>query len=310
MERNREKKRAIFFMLASSLGFALMNLFVRLSGPLPTDQKSFFRNLIAFIFVAITYLFASKRQQAGAEHDRSFRELGRRDIVLLCLRSVFGLLGVLANFYALDHMPVANASVFNKTAPFFTLLFSFILLKERVKLYQIFAMIMAFIGVLVISNLGSAELFSVEFLPVLIALAGGFFAGLAYTTVRKLGQLKIQGQVIILFFSGFSTLVLGVKMLFSFQAMSLSSFFFLVLAGLAAALGQFGVTFAYRYAPAREVSIYDYSTIVFTALLSFVFLAEHPTLRASVGAILIFLAALYMFWRQSHEEAIAEVHSK
>ena len=90
--------------------------------------------------------------------------------------------------------------------------------------------------------------------PSLIGLCGGLCAGIAYTMVRVLGQRGQKGVSVVLFFSGFSCLVTLPFLLFDYHPMSFLQFGSLMLAGLAAAGGQFTITAAYTYAPAREIS--------------------------------------------------------
>ena len=105
-----------FFLVLSAFFFALMSVFVRLSGDLPTFQKAFFRNavaaLIAFIMLAKSKDFSVKK--------------GCR--LPLLFRSLAGTVGILCNFYAIDHMNLADASILNKLSPFFAVIFSVILL--------------------------------------------------------------------------------------------------------------------------------------------------------------------------------------
>ena len=302
-------KKGVFFMLLSACGFAVMNLFVRLSGNLPTVQKSMFRNLVAFvvamIFLSITISFKNRdKKKVNSEiievkkswHKYINREMFWLPLLFLFLRSFFGLIGILFNFYAIDHIPVAEASLFNKTAPFFMIIFSFLILKERIKVYQILAIIVAFIGVIIISFSGMRHELTHDYKSYLIALIGGMSAALAYTMVRILGKRNIDPNLIICFFSAFSCLSIMPSFIATYQKMTLEQVVMLIGAGIGARIGQYGITFAYRYPAAKHISIFDYSTIVFTAILSAIFIGEYPTVYSYLGALLIFLAALYIFW--------------
>lgn len=77
--------------------------------------------------------------------------------------------------------------------------------------------------------------------------------------------------------------------------MEIIQFTYLILAGIFASLGQLGITFAYKYAPAREISIFDYSNIIFSALISLFLFGMLPDYLSIIGYIVIFLASLYMF---------------
>ena len=95
--------------------------------------------------------------------------------------------------------------------------------------------------------------------PSLIGLCGGICAGIAYAMVRILGQRGQKGSSVVIFFSGFSCVVTLPYLLLDFHPMSGLQILTLLGAGLAAAGGQFGITAAYYHAPAKEISIYDYS---------------------------------------------------
>lgn len=129
-------------------------------------------------------------------------------------------------------------------------------------------------------------------IPALIGTLGGLGAGLAYTYVRRLGQQGVPSPVIVFVFSAFSCLLTLPSMLFAFSPMTLMQTLFLLLAGAAAAGGQFSITAAYTRAPAKELSVFDYSQIVFAALLGFVFLDQIPDLWSVIGYCIIIGAAI------------------
>ncbi|MDO5416184.1 MAG: DMT family transporter [Lachnospiraceae bacterium] len=277
------KYKGILFIILSSLSFAVMNLFVRLAGDLPSFQKSFFRNLVSLAFA---YLIIRKSGEKI-----SYK---KENIPLLILRSAFGTLGILCNFYAVDHLALADASMLNKLSPFFTLIFSFLILKENLKLYQVLALVSAFVGTLFVVKPTGVNL---NLVPALIGLTGGMSAGLAYTIVRKLGLRGEKGPFIVFFFSGFSCLVLLPLLLLSYQPMTLRQLLMLLGAGLGAAGGQFGITAAYFHAPAKEISVYDYSQIPFAALLGFLFFGQIPDGSSFLGYFIIIATAIAMFFR-------------
>ncbi len=276
------KQKGIFFILCSAFSFALMNLFIRLSGDLPSLQKSFFRNFVALLFAA-GILFKER-----PPFPRSPKSIGH-----LLLRSIFGTVGILCNYYAVDHLLLSDASMLNKMSPFFTIIFAFFLLKEKPNRVQIISICVAFLGVLCIvrpSGLPHMDLF-----PAIIGLLGGITAGAAYTYVRSLGQQGVKGPFIVFFFSAFSCLVTLPYLLFRFHPMTGKQLFFLLLAGLAAAGGQFSITAAYCHAPAKEISVYDYAQIPFSALLGFVVFQQIPDAFSWLGYGIICSTAVAMF---------------
>lgn len=283
-----QKYKGIICILFSAFSFSVMNVFIRLAGDLPSIQKSFFRNLVAFFFAYIIIRRSGEKISYKKEN-----------IPTLIARSIFGTIGILGNFYAVDHLTLADASMLNKLSPFFVTLSSFILLKERIKLYQVFALITAFIGMLFVIKPSGANM---NLFPALIGLCGGMGAGIAYTLVRKLGLQGEKGPFIVFFFSGFSCLILLPFMLLSFQPMSFQQLLILLGAGFGAAGGQFGVTAAYCYAPAKEISVFDYSMILFSAIFGFLLFGQIPDRLSVVGYFIIIAAAVGVFLKQRNAE--------
>ena len=281
------KTKGILCIVLSAFCFAWMNAFVRLSGDIPSIQKSFFRNFIAAIFALIILL----------RGHTSFRwEKG--NLKFLLIRSVMGTIGILCNFYAVDHLVLSDASMLNKMSPFFAIIFSYFFLKEKCTPVQIFGVIAAFAGSLFIikPTFGNMDL-----LPSLIGFLGGMSAGAAYTAVRHLGQRGEKGPLIVFFFSAFSCLVTLPFILLDFRPMTLFQLAMLLLAGLAAAGGQFSITAAYCYAPSREISVYDYSQIIFSALLGFFFFGQMPDGWSILGYVIICTVAVGMFIYNNRE---------
>ena len=130
-----DTKKGMLFIIMAAFFFASMNVFVKLSGDLSSIQKSFFRNLIAALFAFIILI----KSKEGFTYQK-------KDIPMLLLRSTFGTLGILCNFYAVDHLLVSDASMLNKLSPFFVIIFSSLFLKEKANTIQKVTVVIAFIG--------------------------------------------------------------------------------------------------------------------------------------------------------------------
>lgn len=274
------KQKGIMFILISAFSFALMNLFVQLAGDINPIQKSFFRNLISFIFAAAVLL---------KNKDFSYK---KENLKYLILRSALGTIGILCNYYALGHLLLSDASMLNKLSPFVVLICSYIFLKEKINTVQILSIIVAFIGSLFIIRPG----FSLTaMLPALIGLLGAIAAGGAYTTVRYLGLRGERGPFIVFFFSAFSCLAVLPYIILNYEPMTLRQLAMLLLAGLAASGGQFGVTYAYKYAPARDISIYDYTQVIFAAILGFIAFGQLPDGLSFIGYVIICGVSVIMY---------------
>lgn len=285
------RKKGIMYIILAAFFFALMGLFVALAGKLPSIQKSFFRNIIATIIAFILVIKSGKKPHISKS--------GYKD---LFLRATFGTLGILCNFYALGNLPLSDASMLNKMSPFFTILFSYVFLKEKLTIKQVAIVICAFLGSLFVIK---PTLSNVALGASLIGLLGGVFAGAAYTMVRKLSRKNISGYLVVLFFSGFSCLVTLPFMIFDYHPMSLIQLIYLLFAGLCAACAQFSMTQAYFSAPAKEIAVYDYSQIIFSTLLGYLVFNQAPDIYSFIGyTIIIFMAVIMYRYNKKNSNSI------
>ncbi|HCA6972596.1 TPA: DMT family transporter [Staphylococcus pseudintermedius] len=273
------KVKGILAILISAIGFSFMAVFFRLSGDLPVFQKSLARNFVA-MFIPLFFILKYKQPFFGKLSSQP----------LLVTRSVLGLMGVLLNIYAIDHMVLSDADILMKLNPFWTILLSLIFLKEFIQKYQITSMVNAIIGMLFVVK----PEFSSDVIPAIVGLLSGVFAASAYTAVRALSTREAP-YTIVFYFSFFSVIVLIPFVAFTFEPMSLIQIVYLILAGLSAAVGQIGITVAYSYAPAKDISIFTYASIIFTAIIGFILFNESPDFYAIIGYIIILSASYYMF---------------
>ncbi|WP_319200836.1 DMT family transporter [uncultured Ilyobacter sp.] len=283
----KDKTKAILFMIFSGFAFGLMGATVKLSGDIPVFEKVFFRNFVSLL-VAFYMIKKSKVSIFGKIENQKF----------LMLRSIMGLLGVFANFYAINHLVLADSTMLNKLSPFFVTIFAFIFLKERLSKIQIPALIFAFSGALLIIK----PQFSLEVLPALSGAFSGMCAGAAYTVIRYL-KGKEEPATIIFYFSLVSVLGTIPFLLFNFQVPSQYQLIFLLGTGVFAALGQFMITLAYKYAPASEVSIYNYFSVISSGIIGFILWGELPDSKSISGAIIITLVAVISYVYIKKEES-------
>ena len=282
-----DKKQGILYIIMAGLFFALMTFFVRMAGNLPTMQKAFFRNAVA----AVAALFLLARSEEGFKIKKS----SWRD---LFLRSFFGTMGLICNFYAVDRLAIADANILNKLSPFFAIIMSYFILKEKANKTEWLCVVVAFIGALFVVK----PSMDIQFVNAMIGMVGGFGAGVAYTFVRKLGKAGERGPVIVMCFSVFSCIVTAPFLIIGAKPMSLYQIVMLLLAGAAATGGQLSITKAYTKAPAKEISVFDYSQVVFAAALGLVFLGQIPDLMSIIGYVIIIGSAVFKWnYNLQHE---------
>ncbi|MDO4478209.1 MAG: DMT family transporter [Lachnospiraceae bacterium] len=275
-----QRNKGILCILLAAFFFSLMTVGVKMAGDLPTMQKVLFRNLVASV-IAWGMLIKSREKIV----------ISKCDLRDLLLRSIFGFSGIILNFYAIDHLALSDANMLNKLSPFFAILMSLVILKEKVSKWEWAAVAIAFAGALLVIKPG----FSMAAIPGFAGLMGGFGAGLAYTIVRKMGTRGVKGPVIVMFFSTFSTLASLPFFIAGYKPMSLFQVSMLLMAGIAAAGGQFAITAAYTFAPAKEISIYDYTQILFAAIWGFMLFGQVPDVFSVIGYFVILGAAIIRF---------------
>lgn len=288
----RNLSKGILYTIISSLGFAAMSFCVKGAGDLPTMEKAFFRNAVAAVIAVVTLMnmpgpgrFKTKKETRGA----------------LLLRVTFGTIGLMANFWAIGQMGLADSNVLNKMSPFFTIIASVFILKEKPTKLDNALVVMAFAGTLFVIK-PSAGLAA---FPALVGLFSGFCAGMAYTFLRLVTTRGERSQVVVFYFSFLSCLACVPFMLFNFKMPTVHQFLWLVGTGAFAAVGQFGVTAAYKYAPAKDVSVFNYTQVLFSALLGFLYFRESPDLLSWIGyAVIIGAAAIK--WKNESDFIHAE----
>lgn len=276
------RTKGILFILSAAFFFSLMTVFVRLSGDVPTMQKAFFRNIVAAFLAAFILMRSGEKFY-----------IPRTSLMDMFLRCSIGTMGILCNFWAVDHMRIADANILNKLSPFFAILMSIFILKEKPNRVEWLSVLLAFTGAAFVAKPGAG----IASFPALVAILGGFTAGTAYTYVRKLGLGGVKGPVIVFSFSVFSTLILLPNIFLNYHPMSVKQFVFLVLAGCYAAIAQLSVTAAYQNAPARDISVFDYSQVVYAAIFGLLLWGEVPDAWSFLGyAIIIGTAFGKWYW--------------
>ncbi|WP_142413297.1 DMT family transporter [Hathewaya massiliensis] len=281
----QNKNKGIIFMLMSAFLYALMNVFVKWGNDIPLFERMFFTNVVTFI---IAFLFAKKNGVSflGEKENQKY----------LFARSVIGLGAMITNFYAISKLMIADSSMLNKLSPFFVTLFACIFLKEKLNKLQVPALIIVFIGALLVIK----PKFSMEMIPALSGFLSAVLSGIAYTFLSVLGN-KEDSSTIVVHFALISMLGTLPGMFFQFKVPDMKMIFILICIGLCYGFAQVTMTLAYKYAPAAEVSIYNYVNIIFATLLGFVIFKEIPDIYSLLGGCIIIGAAatLYIYGKKS-----------
>ncbi len=283
-----DTRRGILYMLAASFLFALTLAFAKLlSDSMGSVEVTFWRNAVGLVVLALTLLHTPIKNTGG----RPFT---------LIFRGVIGTVALLVFFYTVSATSLSNAIVYAKTEPIFTAILAFYLLNEKLRYSAVFAILIGFAGVAVLSGM------EWNYLHVMGILTG-FLSALAYTSVRSLKahydtrtvvlSFMIAGVIIPLFL-----MIIAHHYTSELLAFALSPFvvpvgidwIWIVLMGLAAALGQILMTRAYFYAKAGLVSTISYSVVVFATLFGIVLGDTLPTPTVLAGGALVVLSGMML----------------
>ncbi len=266
-------------MLFSVTGFTFMSIAIRYLPNIPIYEKVFFRNLINCMLATFLLIKAKQTIKVKKEY-----------IKFVFGRSFFGYVGMVGNFYAIEHLTIADANMLNKLSPVFVTICACFFLKEKVDKKQIFGIIMMLIGIIFVIR----PTFSPRIVPSLVGFSSAVLAGFSYTIIRHLND-KVKSEVIVFYFSLFSVVFTFPYLCMYFVKPSPMELLFLIGIGLSATMGQFGLTYAYSNAPASEVSIYNYMIIVTGLIAGYILFGEIPDIYSFIGGTIIILTAIFLY---------------
>ncbi len=265
--------RGALFILGSEFLLAVMSAVVKTAADgLPNEVIVFFRNV--FGLLALTPLLL--RAGWGGLRTRVFH--------LHLARGLCGVTAMYCFFYAIGHIKLADAMLLKLTTPIFIPFVAYFWLRERLPNLARAALLVGFVGVLLIIKPG----FDLEWV-MLIALAGSVMAALAKVTIRKLSMTEPAVRVVF-YFAAIAAVVSAIPMLWAWQTPTASQWALLMAIGPLATLAQLCMTRGYASAPAAQVGIFTYSSVLFGAALGWLFWEEWWDLFSVGGTMLIAVA--------------------
>lgn len=267
-------------MFLSAFFFSAMQIAIKKSSlSVPLMEQVFFRNIVSLIisFVIIT---KQKGSYVGTLKHQP----------LLFLRSSFGFAGLVAMFYASANANQGDVTTLTKLSPFLIALWAAIFLKEPIKKPVVIALILAFAGAVFVANPAWTSHLS----PLFAALLCAIFSSVSYTLLAYFKD-KVDGMTIIFHFSAFCVLATIPFIYDKFIIPDLTTLIQLILIGVLGGFGQITLTYSYRMAPAAEISIYNYSGIIFSIILGFLFLGEILSWNSYVGIALVLSGSFVVY---------------
>ena len=209
-------------------------------------------------------------------------------------RAFVGLLTMLLAFSSLAYLPLAESTTIGFAAPLFAVALSALVLKERVGRHRWSAVLLGFLGVLLVMR---PEGEALPALGLALAVAAAFGVGLVTITIRQIG-LTEHPQTTVLWFSTLSMLALGALMPFYAAAHDGETWAILVALGCFGGFGQLFLTASLRFAPVSVVVPFDYTQLLWAVLLGALLFADTPPSTTWLGAALIILSGLYTVYRE------------
>ncbi len=281
------RRRAILFILVAALLFALAACCVKaLEGGVPLTQVVLFRSIFA-----LPVLLPLLSQAGGWAAIRTAHPMGH------VWRTIFGLIGMGGAFYGYATMPLATVTALGFTMPLFLTLLAVPLLGERVGWRRGSAVVVGFLGVLIIVRPTGAD--AAELMPSLIVLVAALAWALSMITIRRMGEAGESGVSIVLWFAIGSSLVALLASLPGWVWPSAWQWLLLLGIGIISAGAQLLMTDAYRSGEPTLVAPFEYSGIIWTTLLGAIIWAEAPDGWDGLGIAVLVASGLYIWWREA-----------
>lgn len=270
--------------LSFSLMYALMKWAATLE-PVSAGEMVFYRSLFG-LPVVLFWVLSAKGGLAS---------LSTRRPMVHVWRCALGVMGILLIFQGLKLLPLADATTIGFTAPIFATLLSILFLKEKVGRHRWTAVVLGFLGVLVMVRPGAEG--APPLAGLLFALGGAFVAAAVTVTLRQLGKTESATAIVFWFFVACAT-VGGVLTLMDGHSHSWAVLAVLAAGGLAGGLAQLLMTTSLQHAPVSALAPLDYLQMVGAVVLGWLLLSDAPTAATLAGGALIAGSGLYTAWRE------------
>ncbi len=276
------------YMFLSICAFSLMDIIVKWSVDYPIGQVLFFRGFFGIIF----YFFVIPKNRL-----HNFYETRRARLHFL--RCFSGLIALVAIFIALRTLPLATVVSISFAAPIFTTIFSIFLLNEKVGVFRWLAVIVGFVGILIITEPGITQLNIYYIFPIIFCL------GLSYVAIT-IRQLSTTEPVwLISFYFSLSITLLSLFTIPNGWVMpSFNHFVILSLIGIFGGVANLWLSQSYKYSEVSLVTPLKYLALVFAIIFGYFIWGEIPTIKTLIGAFLVIISTLIIFRREIYKKNI------
>ena len=276
------------YMFMSICAFSVMDVIVKWSVEFPIGQVLFFSGFFGIVF----YFFVIPK-----ERFHNFYRTERPG--LHALRCISGLIALVAIFIALRELPLATVVSISFAAPIFTTILSIFLLSEKVGVYRWLAVLIGFIGIIVITEPGISELNIYYIFPVIFCL------GLSYVaiTIRQLSSTE-PVWLISFYFSLSITLLSFFTISQGWVMPSFDHFVLLSFIGIFGGVANLWLSQSYKHSEVSLVTPLKYLALVFAIIFGYFIWGEIPTIKTLAGAFLVIISTLIIFRREIYKKKI------
>ncbi len=292
----------IALKVGSTVAFTGMATLIKLlSDRYPIGELTFSRS--AFALIPVLIWAGSRGRLPGAFHTS---RIGGH-----LVRSLTGVIAMFCGFTALSLLPIVDAIAIGYAAPLMTVVFAVFLLGETVRIYRWSAVVVGFVGVLVIlSDYVGPEAAGHQrsILGALVAVAGAVTAAFAATQVRILTRYE-GAATIVIYFSIIAALASLASLPFGWVVPGAGDAAFMVLAGIFGGIGQVLLTQSFRFGEASTIAPFDYTSIIWTMVVSLTVFGTWPNRIVLIGTAIVVAAGLFVIWRE-HRLGIERTRSK
>lgn len=275
----------IAFRVAAMACMALLSAIVKWTGSrgIPVFEIILFRNLFAFVPLGL-YIWRT----TGFEVLATKRPFGH------LARSAVGLTGMVCGFSAVQYLPLTEATALQFTSPLFMTALSALLLSEKVGRHRWAAVLVGFVGVLIMARPLPGQL---NVPGVTLGILSALGAAGAMVAIRQISDTE-RGPTIVFYFTLGGAVLGAVGSAFGWVTPDPLTLGLLVLAGLIGGVGQLFLTEALRQAPVGVIAPFDYTQLIWATLLGLVIWGELPHPLTLVGAVVVALSGVYILHRE------------
>lgn len=291
--------RGILFKLVSVAFFLMMQTCIKAAGAdIPAGQITFFRS--AFALIPIIIYLAWMRNLFGAFYTSNFTGHLKRGFL--------GILSMACGFYGLVHLPLPEAIALGYASPLLAVVFAALLLKETVRVYRWSAVLVGMVGVLIIlwpkmTMLQQGGVQSEEAIGALAVMVAATLGGLAMIQVRQLVYTE-KTATIVIYFSLTASMFSLVSLPFGWIWLEFKPAILLMVCGVCGGIAQIFLTESYRHADVSTVAPFEYSSILFGIVVSYILFGDIPTSSMLAGTAIVVSAGIFIIFRE-HQLGLA-----